>query len=105
MRDTPDTLSFAVASWRMTSWGRASTGGRADVSCDNGAGDVVSLGVWRERAQFGTTLQFNTSSLTREQTISVPPYFGINCRRVRASMAVSHGNTIIWMSQSGGECF
>jgi len=28
----------------------------ADISCDNGNADIMSLGVWRERAQFGTTI-------------------------------------------------
>jgi len=93
----------------------------ADISCDNGAGDVVSLGVWRERAQFSTqnpigwqidpiypvltALELGVSSLTRAQTIYVWPYFGINCRRVRSISAVNHGNTVFWLDQSGGECF
>jgi hypothetical protein len=93
----------------------------ADLSCDNGAMDIASMGVWRERAQFSTTnpidwhvepilpvvvgLEYGVPSIVRSQTIYVTPYFGINCRRVKSLMAANHGNTVIILRQSGGECY
>lgn len=98
----------------------------AATTCDtdNHFANVISVGSWLQRAQFtpsgppqadwetvasllpiGTRLRFASHEATTGGTIEVPSFFSLNCRRVRSIHAVSHGNTVIYLSQSGGECY
>lgn len=86
---------------------------------------LANVGVWLQGAQFNTVNPIDWHTLNNSYPVAaqfgtdpgnlwrssvagafyVPPYYGINCRRIRSMHSAVHGNTVILLKQSGGECY